>query len=281
MTYDLSKPVDAIDQLSNEISSVSDNWNRDDWDDAADNLEAAINHLPSPLADDEISIIDAALTRMSVYAGRHKSEAEGLLSVINNYKKPVVQEAQMTPSTKPLTGLLQGYVIQEGGFTNVRKGPGSNYEIVTKIQDGSPVYYTVHNANWCVVYDDNGNTLGYMHSSKVVSSSLSNQNIPQHSVLTQIVSERYLEDEQGALEAARLLLKYYPNELTIKDMVYSACVMGCYGNASDLKTGSRLMKQAVEINKPKVQHYLYECQDDLCWGEIDGVPEPPAGWVEP
>ncbi|MBR3443856.1 MAG: YARHG domain-containing protein [Bacteroidaceae bacterium] len=92
VTYDLSKPVDAIDQLSNEISSASDEWNRDDWDNAADNLEAAINHLPSPLADDEIAIIDAALTRMSVYADRHKRKAESLIVVISNYKKTIVKE---------------------------------------------------------------------------------------------------------------------------------------------------------------------------------------------
>ena len=64
--------------------------------------------------------------------------------------------------------LPRGHVIQEGGYTNVRSGPGTNYSIVKKIKDGSPIYYTVYNSKWCVVYNDNGDAIGYMYSSKVI-----------------------------------------------------------------------------------------------------------------
>ena len=75
-----------------------------------------------------------------------------------------------TPTQSP-TNLLMGYVKDEDGYTNVRQGPGTNYAIVTQILDGNPVYYTiVPNSNWYLVYDERGNTLGYMYSNRIVPS---------------------------------------------------------------------------------------------------------------
>ena len=36
------------------------------------------------------------------------------------------------------------------------------------MKDGSPIYYTHYNANWCRVYDSAGQELGFMHTSKVI-----------------------------------------------------------------------------------------------------------------
>lgn len=70
-----------------------------------------------------------------------------------------------------------GRVKQEGGYTNVRKGPGTNYEILTKIKDGSSIYYEYYNKSWYGVYDENMAFIGYMHSSKIIPSA-SAQNVP-------------------------------------------------------------------------------------------------------
>lgn len=178
-SYDVTKPVDMIEALSNDVADGGDEWTKEDWEDAADNLEAAIKNLPDPLADDETTIVESAVSRMTVYAERHKRKAASLLSVLGSFKPKAQAQEQSVPSIKAQkaaapaaaaapAGLLSGNVIQEGGYTNVRKGPGTSYEIVNKIKDGSPIYYTVYNGNWCVVYDNAGNMMGYMHSSKVI-----------------------------------------------------------------------------------------------------------------
>ena len=205
-----------IEALSNDISSESADWSKEDWDKVADDLEAALKSLPNPLADDEATIISSSLSRMSVYADRHKRLAASLLDVISEYDTnddesateamttsseetnpqaqattataepaaapvpPAPQPTAAPPVPQPVAappsipqarvpaGLLTGHVIREGGYTNVRQGPGTNYGIVQKIKDGSPIYYTNYNANWRVVYDNAGNAIGYMHASKVI-----------------------------------------------------------------------------------------------------------------
>lgn len=200
--YDVSKPVDMIEALSNDVSASGDEWTKEDWDDAADALESALKNLPDPLADDETTIVSSSLSRMSVYAERHKRKAASFVELLNNSKLGQTADATPAPAAAPQAaatpapapqpvatpapapapqpvvtsvpaGLLSGSVIREGGYTNVRQGPGTNYAIVTKIKDGSPIYYTVYNNKWCVVYDGAGNALGYMHTSKVIPSGAS------------------------------------------------------------------------------------------------------------
>ena len=216
-SYDPTKPVEMIEALSNDISSNCSDWSKEDWDNAADNLETALKSLPDPMADDEATIISSSLSRISVYANRHKRLAASLIDVISEYDdteadededadadveatiteatpqqaattnnqveaaapvqaQPVAAPAPPQPAVAPPSipkarvpaGLLMGHVIREGGYTNVRQGPGTNYGIVQKIKDGSPIYYTNYNSNWRVVYDNAGNALGYMHASKVI-----------------------------------------------------------------------------------------------------------------
>ncbi len=193
---DGGKPVAVIESLSNDISSKSDQWTKEDWDAAAKQLKSAIANLPSPMADDELIIVNSAIPRMKVYAERHKNMAATFLVALSKYKSTGQEgDAEATdqdntspeatgmggPSDEVATqdhpasvhdsapaGLLQGNVIQEGGYTNVRQQPSTSSAIVTKIRDGSPIYYTNYNASWCAVYDNSGRMLGYMHSSKVV-----------------------------------------------------------------------------------------------------------------
>lgn len=79
-----------------------------------------------------------------------------------------------------------GYVKQEGGYTNVRRGPGTSYDIVTKIKDGSGIYYEPYNNSWCKVFNNSKLFIGYMHSSKIVSSNAGGgvPSIPSRSTTT-------------------------------------------------------------------------------------------------
>ena len=193
-------PIDIIETLSNDISKQSDEWDKDDWNDAADKFENALANLPNPMTNDEQTIVESAISRMKVYAERHRRKAEGLLEALEKCDvksvanadpvqsdAPIVDNSQaaapqpapqpapappanVAPATPPVAGLLPATVIREGGYTNVRQGPGSNYTIVTKVKDGSPIYYTTYNNQWHKVYNTAGQYLGYMHTSKVIPS---------------------------------------------------------------------------------------------------------------
>ena len=203
-----NNPIDAIETLSNDVYDEGDEWEKEEWDDAADLLENALDNLPRQMTKDEETIVSSAISRMKVYGGRHRRKASGLLEALEKYQPqsetgdvkaetapveetksaPTQPEAQQTaqpavpqpaavppppPTTTnvpPVAGLLPAHVIREGGYTNVRKGPGTNYAIVTKVKDGSAIYYTNYNANWCQVYNTAGQLLGFMHTSKVITS---------------------------------------------------------------------------------------------------------------
>ena len=181
-------PIEMIETLSNDVSSDGDEWSKEEWDDAADMLENALGNLPSPMTNDEETIVNSAISRIKVYGERHRRKAAGILEAIEKFKPAQSEEApapaetakaepqpaaakpvaQPAPAAPPVAGLLPAHVIREGGYTNVRQGPGTNYGIVTKVKDGSPIYYTAYNANWCSVYNTAGQYLGYMHTSKVI-----------------------------------------------------------------------------------------------------------------
>ncbi len=60
-------------------------------------------------------------------------------------------------------------VKREGGYTNIRKGPGTGYGIVKKVKDGSGIYVGSSSGGWRPVYSGpNGYFIGYISSSKVV-----------------------------------------------------------------------------------------------------------------
>ena len=193
-------PLDVIETLSNDISSESDDWSKEDWDDAADLLENALDNLPDPMTNDESTIVSSAVSRMKVYGERHRRKASGLLDAIEKFSAeeekaaPAAAEAEAKPepvkaaeqpvaaapaaapapapaptvAAPPIANLLPAHVIREGGYTNVRQGPGTNYAIATKVKDGSAIYYSPHNASWCNVYNTAGQFLGYMHKTKVI-----------------------------------------------------------------------------------------------------------------
>lgn len=59
-------------------------------------------------------------------------------------------------------------VMPEGGYTNIRKGPGTSYSIVSKVKDGSYILIEDnYEASWLRVFSQQGNFKGYIASSKV------------------------------------------------------------------------------------------------------------------
>ena len=70
----------------------------------------------------------------------------------------------------PRSGVTKyvGFVKDEGGYTNIRKGPGTNYAVVGKVKDGSFIlYHTDFNGSWYQVYTQQGKLRGYISASKV------------------------------------------------------------------------------------------------------------------
>lgn len=73
-------------------------------------------------------------------------------------------------------------VKQEGGYTNIRSGPGTGYSIVTKYRDGSNIYVGSSRGGWRPVYRNaSGGFIGYISSSKVVTRRSSRNSGPNYS----------------------------------------------------------------------------------------------------
>ncbi len=73
----------------------------------------------------------------------------------------------------PVMAQKAGLVKDEDGYTNVRKGPGTKYEIVDQIPDGMFVYFKPATKGWHKVYNTftDGTPpemIGYMAANKIV-----------------------------------------------------------------------------------------------------------------
>ncbi len=69
--------------------------------------------------------------------------------------------------------LRWGLVKEEGGFTNVRKGPGTKYEIVDQVRDGMFLQFSAGTKGWYKVYEtytdgSDPKMIGYMSANKIV-----------------------------------------------------------------------------------------------------------------
>ena len=63
-----------------------------------------------------------------------------------------------------------GRVSDPDGYTNIRRGPSTNYAIVRTYRSGDYLYYTPQSNGWSKVYSGvKSNTyMGYMHTSRIV-----------------------------------------------------------------------------------------------------------------
>lgn len=63
-----------------------------------------------------------------------------------------------------------GRVQDRDGYTNIRKGPGTNYAIVRQYNSGDYLYYTPLKNGWSKVYSAKSSSsyMGYMSTSRIV-----------------------------------------------------------------------------------------------------------------
>lgn len=62
-----------------------------------------------------------------------------------------------------------GRVTDPDGYTNIRKGPSTNYPIVRRYYSGEYLYYVPQKSGWSKVYSgvSNSTYMGYMHTSRI------------------------------------------------------------------------------------------------------------------
>ncbi len=71
-------------------------------------------------------------------------------------------------SSSSSSSFYSGYITDpKDNYVNVRKGPGTNYAIVGRLEVGTYVYYKKTGANWYKVYDIDQNYLGYIYYNRV------------------------------------------------------------------------------------------------------------------
>lgn len=68
----------------------------------------------------------------------------------------------------PARNLMSGYITDpKDDYVNIRKGPGTNYAIVGRLDVGTYVYYSAGSSNWLKVYDRGRRFLGYVYYDRI------------------------------------------------------------------------------------------------------------------
>ena len=68
----------------------------------------------------------------------------------------------------PASNFMSGYITDpDDNYVNLRKGPGTNYAIVGRLQVGTYVYYTTGGSNWLKVYNRSKKYLGYVYYDRI------------------------------------------------------------------------------------------------------------------
>ena len=89
-----------------------------------------------------------------------------------NEKNDEVARQQMDEIVMRTTVAPQFYgrVSDPDGYTNIRRGPSTNYDILRSYNSGDYLYYTPQKDGWSMVYSGNSAStfMGYMHTSRIV-----------------------------------------------------------------------------------------------------------------
>lgn len=68
----------------------------------------------------------------------------------------------------PRVSFMSGYITDpRDNYVNLRKGPGTNYAIVGRLEVGTYVYYSAGSSNWLKVYDRGRRFLGYVYYDRI------------------------------------------------------------------------------------------------------------------
>lgn len=255
-SYDMSKPIEAIEAIGNDVAEQNEEWDREQWDVMADNLENALKSLPVQMKEDEINLVAATVTRMKVYAERHKRTAAGLLEVINGYQQKNTAPAAVpavTPAATPQAipaGLQTATIKQEGGYTNVRKSPSTSAAIVTKVKDGSPILCKVYNGSWYIVYNNAGQQLGYVHASKIIPTTAKvTTEAPRGAIEYEWLTRRYVT-EADLMGMSSAELRILRNAIyALHGRMFKDASLRAFFNAEPWYNGYRSEIPASELNK--------------------------------
>ena len=97
-----------------------------------------------------------------VYSGQSKSTFMGYMSTSRIVK--------VNPNSGSSDGnaFLSGVITDPtDSYVNVRRGPGTNYAISSRLDVGTRIYYVRTGTNWVKVYDRGKNYLGYVAASRI------------------------------------------------------------------------------------------------------------------
>ncbi len=99
-----------------------------------------------------------------VYSGKSNSTFMGYMHTSRIVKINPNGSSQSSSST---SNMRRGVIVDPvDNYVNVRKGPGTNYAIVSQLNVGTSVYYE-GSSKWVKVYDSNQRFLGYVFHNRI------------------------------------------------------------------------------------------------------------------
>lgn len=141
------EPIAAIEAISAEVSSKSDDWNQDQWDEVAEKLEDALDNLPSPLETTEEITLRTALTAISINANMHKRKAARVIEVLKSFEDiNQTSDAVTVQESYDLGGAVDKYPITmhididgtqvKGTYYYNKRGPNAKLQLSGTYEDG-------------------------------------------------------------------------------------------------------------------------------------------------
>lgn len=97
-------PVSVIKELSEKISKSSSEWEEAEWNEAAEDLEAAIDKLPSPLETQEKIELSSVLNAISISAGKHERKAAKVLAALKALESKLGDSSEKPSESSGLNG---------------------------------------------------------------------------------------------------------------------------------------------------------------------------------
>ncbi len=95
------EPIDALQELAQDVTENGDDWDAKDWDDAASYLEEIKEKMPSQLNSEQQAIADASVSSIKEVAVKHEFTAKAMLVVLDagNETEAAPEEKRVSFST--------------------------------------------------------------------------------------------------------------------------------------------------------------------------------------
>ena len=103
-----------------------------------------------------------------VYSGTRSNTFMGYMHTSRIVRINPNSSSSYTTGGTSTSSLRRGTIVDpRDNYVNVRKGPGTNYAIVSRLWIGTTVYYQGSSSGWVKVYNGNRNYLGYVARSRI------------------------------------------------------------------------------------------------------------------